>query len=165
MFFDTEAFSAARSLEAGFDEVLRELQELHIREFVPWPERYLYGDGWSVFGLYQSGEPIDYACRLCPNTAGLLASIDGLSHAGFSRLAAHTHIKSHMGRPKTELRCHLGLIVPAGDVCIRVDDAIESWQEGKCLIFDDTREHEAWNNSSEDRIVLLVDIPRANGAG
>lgn len=54
---------------------------------------------------------------------------------------------------------HLGLIVPS-DCCLRVGDAVKSWKEGKCLIFDDTVEHEAWNNSKEDRIILLLDFAR-----
>jgi aspartyl/asparaginyl beta-hydroxylase (cupin superfamily) len=57
------------------------------------------------------------------------------------------------------LICHLPLIVPPG--CgFRVGNEVRQWEEGKLLIFDDTIEHEAWNDSNEDRVVLIFDIWR-----
>jgi aspartyl/asparaginyl beta-hydroxylase (cupin superfamily) len=32
------------------------------------------------------------------------------------------------------------------------------WEEGKAFAFDDTIEHEAWNNSAATRIVLIFDV-------
>ena len=58
------------------------------------------------------------------------------------------------------LRCHLPLIVPAGNKCaIRVGDETREWKEGELMIFDDSFEHEAWNRSDEMRVVLMFDIP------
>jgi aspartyl/asparaginyl beta-hydroxylase (cupin superfamily) len=37
---------------------------------------------------------------------------------------------------------------------------MREWQVGKLMIFDDTIEHEAWNDSDEDRILLIFDIWR-----
>lgn len=159
MFHDPGLYHAAQLLEQYHTQILAEFTALHQREFVPWPERYLYGEGWTIFGLYNEGKAIDYTCQMCPETAQLLASIDGVSHAGFSRLAPRTHIKPHKGRPKSELRFHLGVIIPEGDAALRVDTQTRKWVEGECLVFDDTLEHEAWNYTAEDRIVLLVDIP------
>jgi aspartate beta-hydroxylase len=48
--------------------------------------------------------------------------------------------------------------VPPGDCAIRVSDHTEHWQEGRCMVFDDSYEHEAWNHTDEDRIVLIVDL-------
>jgi aspartyl/asparaginyl beta-hydroxylase (cupin superfamily) len=42
----------------------------------------------------------------------------------------------------------------------RVGNEERRSQEGKVMIFDDTIEHEAWNDSDEDRIVLIFDIWR-----
>ena len=57
----------------------------------------------------------------------------------------------------TRLTCHLPLIVPPG--CgFRVGNEVREWVEGKLLVFDDTIEHEAWNDSGEDRVVLIFDI-------
>jgi beta-hydroxylase len=39
-----------------------------------------------------------------------------------------------------------------------VGDQVQDWQEGKCLVFDDTTEHEAWNRGDRTRVVLLIDF-------
>ena len=52
---------------------------------------------------------------------------------------------------------HLPLIVPPG--CgFRVGAERREWQEGKAFVFDDTFEHEAWNDSDVPRAVLILDI-------
>jgi aspartyl/asparaginyl beta-hydroxylase (cupin superfamily) len=57
------------------------------------------------------------------------------------------------------LICHLPLVVPPG--CgFRVADQVREWREGELLIFDDSIEHEAWNESASDRILLIFDIWR-----
>jgi aspartyl/asparaginyl beta-hydroxylase (cupin superfamily) len=77
----------------------------------------------------------------------------------FSMLRAGAHIGAHTGMYNSRLICHLPLIVPPG--CrFRVGDEVREWEEGKLLIFDDTIEHEAWNESDEDRIVLIFDVWR-----
>jgi len=52
----------------------------------------------------------------------------------------------------------MGLVVPTG--CILKVNGIEgTWEEGKCIVFDDTFRHEAWNPSYDTtRIVLMLDI-------
>ena len=77
----------------------------------------------------------------------------------FSLLRPRARIAPHTGVQNTRLVCHLPLIVPPG--CgFRVGNEIRQWEEGKLLIFDDTIEHEAWNDSGEDRMVLIFDIWR-----
>ena len=79
--------------------------------------------------------------------------------AVFSMLKAGAHIGAHTGMYNTRLICHLPLIVPPG--CrFRVGNEVREWEEGKLLIFDDTIEHEAWNDGPEDRVVLVFDIWR-----
>jgi beta-hydroxylase len=85
--------------------------------------------------------------------------------AGFSRLAPRTHVKPHVGWAASVYRLHLALVVPPG--CrLRVATETKSWEEGRCLIFDDTAEHEAWNDSELPRGVLLLDFlrPGFNGS-
>jgi aspartyl/asparaginyl beta-hydroxylase (cupin superfamily) len=55
----------------------------------------------------------------------------------------------------TRLTCHLGLVVTPGS-SLRVGPEVVTWQEGKCLVFDDSFEHEAWNRSDSERVVLLI---------
>jgi beta-hydroxylase len=85
--------------------------------------------------------------------------IPGLTTAGFSWMSPGTHIKPHVGYSSAVLRCHLGLVIPS-DCKLRVGSETRGWQEGKTLVFDDTVEHEAWNRSDKDRVVLLLDFKR-----
>jgi aspartyl/asparaginyl beta-hydroxylase (cupin superfamily) len=159
MFFESSDFEFAAALEANWLTIRQELEQLQPKNFIDWPEKNIYNQGWEVFGLYAFGQKIEENCRLCPQTTKLVETIPGMMTAGFSSLAPGTYIGPHFGVTKAVLRCHLGVIVP--DECaIRVDKETRSWQEGKCLIFDDTFEHEAWNKSDKTRIVLLIDFQR-----
>ena len=77
----------------------------------------------------------------------------------FSLLKSGARIPPHHGSTNVRLICHLPLVVPAG--CgFRVGNEVRAWERGKLLVFDDTIEHEAWNESKEDRIILIFDIWR-----
>ncbi len=161
-FYDSTKFELVTSLESNWQVIKHELNQLCQRDFIPWPERYLYGKGWNTFGLYAFGIRINKNCDLCPETTRLIESIPGLATAGFSSLTPGTHIAPHTGYQDGQLRCHLGLIIPEG--CgIRVGTETRTWQEGKCLMFDDTLEHEAWNKGNSTRIVLLIDFKASEG--
>ena len=130
------------------------------RRFRPWPERELYEHGWDVFGFYLFGKQISEGRSRCPRTMGVIEQVPHVTTAGFSRLAAGACIRPHVGLNPRVLRCHLGLIVPPG--CgLRVGGETRRWEEDRCLVFDDTMEHEAWNRSDEDRVVLLLDFMKA----
>jgi aspartate beta-hydroxylase len=73
-------------------------------------------------------------------------------------MRAGTHIAAHCGPTNLRVRCHLGISVPAGDCAIRVGSETRRWAEGECLVFDDHFEHEAWNHTGQERIVLVVDL-------
>ena len=159
MFIEKDGFGFVSILEENWQTIREECLALPQDVFEPWVQREMYGEGWSVYGLYAFGSKIENALRQCPKTARLLAQIPRLTTAGFSKLAAHSHIKPHVGWVTTVYRAHLGLIVPE-NCALRVGEVVENWAEGKCLIFDDTVEHEAWNKSDQDRIVLLFDFAR-----
>ena len=78
----------------------------------------------------------------------------------FSKLTPGTRIPPHHGRLNTRLICHLPIIVPKNCGALRVGNEQRSWVEGEMLIFDDSIEHEAWNSSAEERVVLLFEIWR-----
>jgi aspartate beta-hydroxylase len=69
-----------------------------------------------------------------------------------------THIKPHRGTTNLRVLCHLALRIPRGDCAIRVGGEARPWREGRCIVFDDYYEHEAWNFTAEDRIVLMLDL-------
>lgn len=159
MFFDPADFPLVKTLEANWEIIRDEYLSISPETFDPWVQRSMHGSGWSVYGLVAAGMPIPGGSRQCPRTAEILASIDGVGLAGFSRMAPNTHILPHSGWAANEYRLHLGLDVPDG--CrLRVAKETRSWQAGKCLIFDDTVEHEAWNDSDAIRGNLMVDFLR-----
>ena len=160
MFLDTGQFPFIRDLEAAWTDVRDECLSLPESNFEPWVQREMYGEGWSVYGLIAFGKRIEEALKSCPRTAALLARVPGLTTAGFSRMAAGTHIKPHIGWVQTVYRLHMGLVVPS-DCSMRVGLETRSWCEGECLVFDDTVEHEAWNRSAKTRVILLLDFLRA----
>src|SRR5262249_28272081 len=164
---NTVDFAFTANLEANWQTIRHELEQLSKDNFMAWPDRYLYGKpearqygkGWDVFGLYVFGQKVMRNCKLCPETTLLVEAIPGLTTAGFSWLEPGTHIKPHVGYTNTVLRCHLGLIVPK-DCALRVGPEVRAWREGKCMVFDDTTEHEAWNRSDTSRVVLLLVFTR-----
>lgn len=159
MFLDPNEFPFTAHLEANWLQIRAELNQLQPQHFMPWTETFLYKTGWDVFGLYAFGQRLNQNCQQCPETTRLVEQIPGMTTAGFSCLAPGTHIIPHVGYTKAVFRCHLGLIVPDG-CALRVGAETRHWQAGKCLVFDDTVEHEAWHRGEGDRIVLLIDFKR-----
>src|SRR5262249_22702666 len=106
----------------------------------------------------------DANCARCPETARLVAAIPGMQTAMFSIFAPGKRIPPHHGPYKGVLRFHLALMVPscagADTVGIRVGGEVRGGEEGRSLVFDDTFEHSAWNDTDETRVVLFVDVVR-----
>ena len=122
--------------------------------------RIATGNSWRTFILYGFGDKAERNCRQAPVTTRLLEQVPGLQTAWFSILAPGYHIPAHRGVSKGILRAHLGLIIPAErEKCrMRVADRICVWKEGEVFVFDDTYEHEVWNDTSEERVILLFDF-------
>jgi aspartyl/asparaginyl beta-hydroxylase (cupin superfamily) len=119
-------------------------------------------DRWKTFFLYGYGFEAKLGVEMCPHTATLMREIPGMKTAMISILSPRKHILDHRGPYKGVLRYHLGLIVPKdAEACrIRVGDDIRHWEEGKSMVFDDTFNHEVWNDTDETRVVLFVDVMR-----
>ncbi|MEP7186767.1 MAG: aspartyl/asparaginyl beta-hydroxylase domain-containing protein [Rhodanobacter sp.] len=117
---------------------------------------------WDAYFFYRHGERYDDHCARCPQTTAILDTLPLVrirNHAPetlFSVLSPGTHILPHTGVTNTRLVTHLPLIVPP-DCAIRVGGEEHIWQEGRCVTFDDTYEHEAWNRSGQTRVVLILD--------
>lgn len=118
---------------------------------------------WSALHLLRDGMPVEANCARCPTTMKALALVDqpqvpGRSPAAmFSILKPRTRIPPHTGVANTRLVAHLPLIVPEG--CgFRVGGATRQWREGHAWVFDDTIEHEAWNDSDQPRAILICDV-------
>ena len=118
---------------------------------------------WSAFHLYKLGARVEENAARCPVTMALLADVPQPDQPGrtpaamFSLLKPRTRIPAHAGVTNVRLVTHLPLIVPPG--CgFRVGNESREWVPGKAWVFDDTIEHEAWNDSEKLRVVLIFDI-------
>jgi aspartate beta-hydroxylase len=117
---------------------------------------------WDAFFFCRHGEPHAAHRARCPRTSAILDQLPLVrirAHAPetlFSVLRPGTHILPHCGVTNTRLVTHLPLVVPPG-CALRVGGETHVWQEGRCVTFDDTFEHEAWNHGNRDRVVLIVD--------
>jgi aspartyl/asparaginyl beta-hydroxylase (cupin superfamily)/Tfp pilus assembly protein PilF len=118
---------------------------------------------WSTFFLLKNGKRVEDHLARCPTTAALLEAAPLCAIPGhaptafFSVLAPKTRIPAHTGVTNTRFIVHLALVVPPS--CgFRVGAETRAWREGRAWIFDDTFEHEAWNESDEPRIVLIFDV-------
>lgn len=161
MFYDPQQFPFVKLLEDNWQAIRREMQALQEGEFIAWPEHSIYGEkGWNTFGLYAFAQKQKRGCALCPETAKLVRKVPKMVMAGFSRIQPGGHIKPHCGYEGYSglvLRCHLALDVPEG--CgLRVGGETRTWTPGKCLVFDDSFEHEAWNHGDRARTILLLDF-------
>jgi beta-hydroxylase len=124
-----------KKVRAELERVLRGLDELpSFHELSPDQYRISRGDNWKTFVFYVFGERFDPNCTRCPETARLLDRTPHIRNAWFSILAPHYRI--------------------------RVDQEVFGWEEGKCVVFDDYFEHEVWNDTDEQRVVLFFDVDR-----
>lgn len=117
---------------------------------------------WSALHLWRHGARIEDACTRCPDTAATLEALPlawvpgRMPTAFFSVLRPRTHLPAHTGVSNARAIIHLPLIVPGG--CrFRVGGEIREWKVGEAWAFDDTIEHEAWNDSDELRAILILD--------
>jgi aspartyl/asparaginyl beta-hydroxylase (cupin superfamily) len=178
-FYNSENFSWVAGLEAKTDSIRKELKQAiksapqefsaYLKSSEDRPQNDFHGmkgdDSWSAYYLWKEGELVDGAEELCPETVAAMRDIPFPRMEGrapnilFSLLRPGAKIPPHTGLINTRLICHLPLIVPDG--CgFRVGNDVREWKEGKVWLFDDTIEHEAWNNSNEDRYILLFEVWR-----
>lgn len=181
-FFDPKDFSWVTALQAQTAAIREELEGL-LRErehrFKPYVERspgravaeeggMLDNPDWTACYLWKNGAAVRDVQERCPRTTAALSQLPLALVPGrapnvlFSLLRPGTHIPPHHGFLNTRCIVHLPLIVPAANPpCrLRVGAETHAWREGEVVIFDDSFEHEAWNPSTELRVVLLFEVWR-----
>ena len=160
-FFDNSDFPWTSILEENWLDIRSELDALSEQEFGEWPRDHMYDNRWNLYLFRTPRQRFDDHCARCPKTAALLEEIPGLTMATFSWLRPQSAIKAHVGFSTIVLRSHLALKVPkSGDVAFRVGNTTRKWEEGKVMVFDDMHNHEAYNRSDEERVVLMLDFLR-----
>ena len=176
-FHEREQFPELDAVDAATSDIRREFEELIAAEaaemvpYIQYPDHVPLPQGrelnnnrdWTAIHLWQNGTLVEANARHCPRTMEAVARISqpkvrGASpNAMFSLLAPHTRIPPHTGVANTRLVCHLPLIVPP-NCRFRVGATTREWEVGKAFVFDDTIEHEAWNDSDQLRVVLIFDL-------
>jgi aspartyl/asparaginyl beta-hydroxylase (cupin superfamily) len=175
-FFDRDVFPWLDAVEAATDAIRGEFLEVLRSDqgFAPYIEyppdvphnqwaELNHSPRWSAFHLYKMGARVDENAARCPRTMAVLEGVPQPRQAGrtpaamYSLLKPRTRIPPHMGVTNVRLVTHLPLIVPEG--CgFRVGNETRKWVPGKAWVFDDTIEHEAWNDSDQLRVVFIFDI-------
>jgi aspartate beta-hydroxylase len=175
-FFPDALFPWFAALEAAADAIRGELQSLleeRDRGFRPyvafdptqpvnqWAELN-HSPRWSAWFFWEDGVKEEANCVRCPATAALLERLPLLDLPGkgptamFSILEPRTRIPPHTGSNNVRATVHLPLIVPEG--CgFRVGAETRIFRAGKAWAFDDTIEHEAWNDSDTPRAIFILD--------
>jgi beta-hydroxylase len=169
-FYDPNDFPWVHELEANWKVIRRELDDVlayhdalpNFQDISTDQLTLTDDDRWKTYFFYGYGFRSDANCRRCPETTRLVEAVPGMQTAMFSILAPGKHIPPHDGPYKGVLRYHLGLLVPEPEerVGIRVGGREAHWTEGESLVFDDTFEHSAWNDTDSTRVVLFLDVVR-----
>lgn len=176
-FFERAQFPWLDAVEAATDEIRAELTGAMIADraglqpYIDYPagvpldqwKELNRSRRWSAYFLWNQGAPQPAHLARCPRTAAVLAAAprcevaERAPNAFFSILDPHTRIPAHTGVTNTRLTVHLPLIVPP-DCGFRVGGTSRELVPGKAWVFDDTIEHEAWNDSDAPRAILIFDI-------
>lgn len=168
--FDPVHFPWLNMLEANWEDIRDEARQiLELRDTIP-PISDISPDHakldnekkWRSYFMWGYGYRSDENCARCPKTTALVEQIPGLRTALFSIHEPGMTISPHKGVTASICVAHLGLIIPKDirQCAIRVADKIVHWEEGHAFVFDDTYKHETWNNTDEERVILLIHADR-----
>ncbi|XP_054035206.1 aspartyl/asparaginyl beta-hydroxylase [Dryobates pubescens] len=131
--------------------------------FLPEDENLREKGDWSQFTLWQQGRRNENACKSVPKTCALLERFPEATgcrrgQIKYSIMHPGTHVWPHTGPTNCRLRMHLGLVIPQEGCRIRCAQENRTWEEGKVLIFDDSFEHEVWQDAAAPRLIFIVDV-------
>ena len=177
-FYERAMFPWLDAVEAATENIADELRDVlkNASLFQPYVEedanrprrdddRMTNTEDWTAYYLWRDGKIVENQAARCPKTIRAMEGVPLCAIPGrtpsvlFSQLRAGARIPPHTGYINARLICHLPLIVP--EHCgFRVGNEVRAWQRGKAWVFDDTIEHEAWNDSGETRVILLFEIWR-----
>lgn len=170
IYHDQSLFPWTKTMEAACPDIRKELDQLLVykddlpafHEISSEVSSITQDQDWKTFWLLAPGMEPEENRQRCPKTWEAVQSIPGLRTVMFSILAPGKHIPAHRGPYNGVLRYHLALMVPEErEKCrIRIDDQFYAWEEGKGIIFDDSYNHEVWNETDETRVVLFIDFER-----
>ncbi|XP_016520559.1 aspartyl/asparaginyl beta-hydroxylase isoform X2 [Poecilia formosa] len=131
--------------------------------FIPEEENLREKGEWGQYTLWQQGKRVGNACQGVPKTCALMERFPEATgckrgQIKFSVMQPGTHVWPHTGPTNCRLRMHLGLVIPAPGCRIRCTNQTREWEEGRVLIFDDSFEHEVWQEADSYRLIFIVDV-------
>jgi len=176
-FFDRAHFPWLAELEAAAPDIREELMRLlredqqRFRPYIQFPpgapvNQWVdlnHSPSWSTLFLWENGEQNQAICAKCPTATALLSRLPMAVQPGlaptamFSALAPRTRIPAHTGSTNARSIVHLPLVLPS-NCRFRVGNETRDWRMDEAWVFDDSIEHEAWNDSDELRVILIFDI-------
>ncbi|MCY1078860.1 aspartyl/asparaginyl beta-hydroxylase domain-containing protein [Archangium lansingense] len=161
---------ATRTLEASAsamrEEYLRaSTEQSHLATYMPGKHEKFYtlqdDSQWMALFLRKEGKLNASNLQACPETARVIDSLAPLlmsdGEAFFSVLKPGTVLPPHHDATNCKLTIHMAITIPP-DCGIRVGGEERQWTEGRCVVFDDTFLHEAWNKSTQTRICFIMDV-------
>ena len=166
-FYDSDAVPITRDLEESFKDIRKEYDRIIQRydDFAPFQtisphQTYISDDDkWRLFFLKGARIWFKKNCKLMPVTTAILKRHPYVISAYISVLGPRKKLNPHSGPFSGVLRLHLALDIPHPHRCyLQVRGERAYWREGHCLLFDDTYEHCAVNNTDELRAVLFMDV-------
>lgn len=176
-FYERSHFPWLAEFEAATEEIRRELLAILAEGstgFEPYVKYDTYipldqwrdlnhSAQWTAWHFFEQGEPIESRWRQAPAAAAAFSRLPQprvlrrSPSALFSALTPRTRIPPHTGVANFRLLVHLPLVVPPG--CgFRVGSETREWREGEAWVFDDTIEHEAWNDADQRRVIFICDV-------
>ena len=176
-FFDRDLFPWLAEFEAQTPAIREELVNLlqtkkeGFHPYMQYPEGVPLNQWaelnnnmrWKSLDLWKDGKRVEEHAVLCPRTMAALENVplsfipDVAPCALFSALEPRTHIPAHAGVTNARSLVHLPLILP-GPARFRVGNEVREWKLGQAWVFDDTLEHEAWNDADQLRVIMIVDV-------
>lgn len=164
-FIDSSNFEWANELVSKIDLIKNEL-ELYLKNHQL--ESYFNTsmvskqNSWRTIALKSWSIELFKNQKHFPITTSLLNKYPQIISSSFNVLSANSKIHAHSGDTNAIYRCHLGIEIPEGlPACgFKVKSEVRAWENNKWLIFMDAHNHEAWNNTSKDRYIFLIDVLR-----
>ncbi|QTE01458.1 aspartyl/asparaginyl beta-hydroxylase domain-containing protein [Streptomyces cyanogenus] len=121
-------------------------------------------ENWQALYLFRDGAPVPASRASVPTAFSILneyavetGKICPLLESHFSTLLPGATISPHCDLWNFSINLHLAVDIPE-ECGITVAGETREWQEGNCLLFDYSFEHEAWNKGARPRTCLLVDL-------
>jgi|TARA_R110000824_G_scaffold292316_1_gene480709 aspartyl/asparaginyl beta-hydroxylase (cupin superfamily) len=166
-FFNARCLKITEALEHYYSNIQEEYKKVMERydelppfqEFSPHQKYISNDDKWKLFFLRGATLWFKKNCLQMPYTYGILKIHDEVVSAYISVLGPNKRLNPHFGPYSGILRLHLALDIPDENKCyMEVAGIRKPWIQGKCMLFDDTYEHFAVNDSDKKRAVLFMDI-------